>query len=40
MSAVKNNLLPFNKIDGTSDIFTDFPEDVFPLSKCQDLRAI
>jgi hypothetical protein len=34
-------LLPFNKIDGTSNFFgMDFPEEVFPLPKCQDLRAI
>jgi hypothetical protein len=33
-STVKNNLLPFNKVDGTSNFFrTDFPEEVFPLSK-------
>ena len=30
----KNNLLPINEIDGTSNFFgTDFPEEVFPLSK-------
>ena len=33
-STAKNNLLPFNKIDGTSNFFgMDFSEEVFPLSK-------
>ena len=33
-STVKNNLLPFNKIDVRSNFFgADFPEEVFPLSK-------
>jgi hypothetical protein len=41
MSAVKNNLIPINEIDGTSDfVGTDFPEEIFPLPKRQDLRAI
>jgi hypothetical protein len=41
MSTVKNNLIPINKIDGTSNfVGTDFPEEIFPLPRCQDLRAI
>ena len=34
-SEVKNNLLSFIEIDGNSNFFrADFPEEVFPLSKC------
>jgi len=41
MSAVKNNLVPINEIDGTSDfVRTDFLEEISPLLKCQDLRAL
>lgn len=40
-STVKNNLLPFNKVDGTSNfIGTNFPVEVFALSKpCLQLNS-
>jgi hypothetical protein len=41
MSGAKRDLLPFNEINGTGDFFgTDFPKEVFVLSRRQDLRVI